>query len=135
MSIFLGLRNDRGLSDGEIEYCVLAWRILCGEDQRILILDEAGIDYSRTRFIEDTNVVYLGANAYPGEGFSANSRMSDKWRESFDYMVSVEFERVVSQWIKNLSSSNDTSEIPDWARASGLYDAIKNGSVVTAAAV
>jgi hypothetical protein len=34
------------------------------------------MDGSRTRFIEEMNVVYLGANAYPGEGFSANSRMS-----------------------------------------------------------
>jgi hypothetical protein len=76
MSIFLGRRNLRGLSDREIEYCVLAWDILCGEDARILMLDNAGIDNSNTRFVEDLNVVYLGADAYPGEGFSANSRMS-----------------------------------------------------------
>lgn len=76
MSIFLGRRNHRGLSGSEIDYCILAWNILCGEDQRTLILDEARTDHSRTRFIEDVNVVYLGANAYPGEGFSANSRMS-----------------------------------------------------------
>jgi hypothetical protein len=59
---------------------------------------------------------------------------ADKWK-TFDYMAGVEFERLVSQWIKDLSNSNDTSKIPDWARASGLYDAIKNGSVVTEAAV
>ena len=76
MSIFLGRRNERGLTDHEIEFCVLAWRVLCGKNQRPLILDEATIDHSLTRFSEDLNVVYLGANAYPGEGFSANSRMS-----------------------------------------------------------
>jgi hypothetical protein len=76
MSIFLGRRNHRGLTKGEVEYCVLAWNILCGENQRVLILDEARIEYSNTRFVEDRNVVYLGADAYPGEGFSANSRMS-----------------------------------------------------------
>jgi hypothetical protein len=76
MSIFLGRRNHRGLTDHEIEYCVLAWNILCGENQRTLILDEARLDYSATRFVEDMSVVYLGANAYPGDGFSANSRMS-----------------------------------------------------------
>jgi hypothetical protein len=76
MSIFLGKRNHRALSEREIEYCVLAWNILCGKDERTLIVDEARIDHSSTRFIEDMNVIYLGANAYPGEGFSANSRMS-----------------------------------------------------------
>lgn len=76
MSIFLGRRNERGLSDREIEYCVLAWNILCGDDRRILIVDEARTDHSMTRFVENLNLVYLGANAYPGEGFSANSRMS-----------------------------------------------------------
>jgi len=76
MSIFLGRRNHRGLTDHQIEYCVNAWDFLCGKNQRALILDEARIDQSLTRFIEDLNVVYLGANAYPGEGFSANSRMS-----------------------------------------------------------
>ena len=76
MSIFLGKRNNQGLTDREIEYCVLTWDFLCGENRRTLVLDEARIDHSRTRFVEDLNVVYLGANAYPGEGFSANSRMS-----------------------------------------------------------
>lgn len=60
---------------------------------------------------------------------------ADEWRESLDYISAIEFERLVSEWIKDLSNSNDTSKIPDWARASGLYDAIKNGSVVTEAAV
>jgi hypothetical protein len=76
MSIFLGRRNERRLSDREIEYCVLAWSILCGEDQKTLVLNEARMDRSSTRFVEQSNLVSLGADAYPGEGFSANSRMS-----------------------------------------------------------
>lgn len=76
MSIFLGRRNTVGLSEREIDYCLRAWEVLCGELPRTLILDEAGTDHSRTRFVEDSDVVYLGADAYPGEGFSANSRMS-----------------------------------------------------------
>jgi|SRR5882724_5163490 hypothetical protein len=60
---------------------------------------------------------------------------ADKWRQSFDHMSGVEFERLVSQWIKDLSNSNDTSKIPEWAQVSGLYEAIKNGSVVTEASV
>ena len=59
----------------------------------------------------------------------------DKWRDSFESQSGFEFERLVSEWIKDLSSSNDASHIPDWAQASGLYDAIKNGSVVTEASV
>lgn len=60
---------------------------------------------------------------------------ADKWRQSLENMSGNEFERLVSEWIKDLSKSSDTSKIPDWAQASGLYDAIKNGSVVTEAAV
>jgi hypothetical protein len=60
---------------------------------------------------------------------------ADKSNTSNDYMSGDEFERLVSEWIKYLSSSNDSSKIPDWAQASGLYDAIKNGSVITEASV
>lgn len=59
----------------------------------------------------------------------------EKWRNSFEPMSGLEFERLVSEWIKDLSNSNDTSKIPDWARTSGLYEAIRNGSVVMEAAV
>lgn len=59
----------------------------------------------------------------------------DKGRQSFEHVSGVEFERLVSEWIKNLSHSKDTSNIPEWAQASGLYEAIKNGSVVTEASV
>ena len=55
---------------------MLAWNILGGEDQKRLNLDEARLGGSRTRFDERLDRVYLGADAYPGKGFSANSRMS-----------------------------------------------------------
>jgi hypothetical protein len=76
MSIFEGKRNERALSDRDIERCVLAWEVLCGTERRLLVVDEAKQDHSRTRFVENTSVVYLGANAYPGEGSFANQRMS-----------------------------------------------------------
>jgi hypothetical protein len=60
---------------------------------------------------------------------------ADNWKQSFEPMSGIEFERLVSEWIKDLSHSSDTSKIPEWAQASGLYDAIKNGSVVTEASV
>ncbi|MFN7413959.1 MAG: hypothetical protein ACK5RT_08635 [Dolichospermum sp.] len=76
MSLYLGQRNRNGLTDRPIEYCIEAWQVLCGDEDRILITDEANINSSRTRFVEDRNVVYLGADAYPGNNSSANSRMS-----------------------------------------------------------
>jgi hypothetical protein len=76
VSLFFGQRNRVGLTDRQIEYCALAWQVLCGDEVRILITDEAIRDGSRTRFVEDRNVVYLGADAYPVNGVSANSRMS-----------------------------------------------------------
>ena len=76
MSLYLGQRNRNGLTDRQIEYCIEALQVLCGDEDRILITDEANINSSRTRFVEDRNVVYLGADAYPGNNSSANSRMS-----------------------------------------------------------
>ncbi|AFW93718.1 hypothetical protein VB638_11955 [Dolichospermum sp. UHCC 0684] len=76
MSLYLGQRNRNGLTDRQIEYCIEAWQVLCGDEDRILITDEANINSSRTRFVEDRNVVDLGADAYPGNNSSANSRMS-----------------------------------------------------------
>ena len=74
--MFLGRRNSTGLTERQIEYCLLAWAVLCGDEPRTLVTDEADLDSSRTRFVEDRNVTYLGADAFPGKGPSANSRMS-----------------------------------------------------------
>lgn len=60
---------------------------------------------------------------------------ADKWKQSLERMSGVEFEKLVSEWIKDLSNSNDASKIPEWAQKSGLYEAIKNGSVITEASV
>ncbi|WP_016953474.1 hypothetical protein [Anabaena sp. PCC 7108] len=76
MSFLFGLRNRNGLTDRQIEYCIEAWQVLCGDEGRILITNGAKIYSSSTRFVEGKNVVYLGADAYPGNNSSANSRMS-----------------------------------------------------------
>ena len=69
-------RNRHGLRAGQIEYCQEAWAVLCGDEPVALDTSEAGQNGSRTRFNEDRNLVILGADAYPGEGVDANSRMS-----------------------------------------------------------
>jgi hypothetical protein len=76
MSMFLGRRNRTGLTVKQIEYCLFVWEVLSSESPRILLTDEAHLDGSRTRFVENRNVIYLGADVYPGYGTSANSRMS-----------------------------------------------------------
>lgn len=72
----LGARNRIGLTDHEIEHCLLTWRFLCGRFKRELDPSEASRHGSRTRYDERRRVVILGADAYPGTGQSANSRMS-----------------------------------------------------------
>lgn len=47
-----------------------------GEARRPLDLSEAARHGSRTRYDADRHLVILGANAYPGTGQSANSRLS-----------------------------------------------------------
>jgi len=69
-------RNQHGLQPGQIEYCREAWAVLCGNEPVPLDVSQAGENGSRTRFNEDRNLVILGADAYPGTGVDANSRMS-----------------------------------------------------------
>lgn len=69
-------RNQYGLQAGQIEYCREAWAVLCGGEHVPLETSEAVQNGSRTRFNEDRNRVILGADAYPGTGVDANSRMS-----------------------------------------------------------
>lgn len=68
-------RNQAGLTDTQIEYCLEVWEILRG-DIPIANIPEARQHFSRTRFNEDQNKVFLGADAFPGDGVDANSRMS-----------------------------------------------------------
>lgn len=74
--MFLGNRNKEGLSERQINYCVEAWQVLCGERQVTLSIEEATKYGSRTRFVEDKRALILGADAYPGVGPGANSRLS-----------------------------------------------------------
>jgi hypothetical protein len=70
-------RNQIGLTQRQIEFCLQAWELLCeGASQRKLVISKAAQHGSCTYFSENDNVVYLGANVYPGEGIDANSRMS-----------------------------------------------------------
>ena len=69
-------RNQTSLTEKQIEYCVEAWAVLCADVSIELDTSEAMQHSSRTRFNEDQNKVLLGADAFPGEGVDANSRMS-----------------------------------------------------------
>ena len=69
-------RNQAGLTDTQIEYCLEVWEILRGDLPISLDISEARQNFSRTRFNEDQNKVFLGADAFPGDGVDANSRMS-----------------------------------------------------------
>src|SRR5581483_9477018 len=69
-------RNQAGLTDTQIEYCLEVWEILRGDIPITLDIAEAQQNFSRTRFNEDQNKVFLGADAFPGGGVDANSRMS-----------------------------------------------------------
>jgi hypothetical protein len=68
-------RNTVGLSIRQIEYCAMAWTALCGDEMVELDSTLAHEHASRTRFQENEEKVYLGADAYPGGGNDANSRM------------------------------------------------------------
>ena len=72
----LGARNRIGLTEHQIEHCQETWEFLCGRAKRELDPSEAHRHGSRTRYDERRRAVILGADAYPGTGQSANSRMS-----------------------------------------------------------
>ena len=69
-------RNQVGLTDKQIEYCMEVWTILRANQPILLDVSEARQNFSRTRFNETQHTVFLGADAFPGEGIDANSRMS-----------------------------------------------------------
>lgn len=74
--MILAGRNHVGLTEREIGYCLRAWELLCGENRRVLVITDANIHSSRTRFNEINGLVHLGADVKPGIGSEANSRMS-----------------------------------------------------------
>ncbi len=69
-------RNGVGLTEYQVERCKMAWDILCRGRRVPFDTAEASLHNSRTRFNEDRQVVFLGADAYAGMGLDANSRMS-----------------------------------------------------------
>jgi hypothetical protein len=60
--MILASRNQVGLTETEIERCVEAWKVLCGDTERELVTTEASRHSSRTRFNETDRKVYLGAD-------------------------------------------------------------------------
>jgi hypothetical protein len=73
---FTAGRNQRGLTEKQIAYCVKVWAVLCA-DQPIALETSEALQYaSRTRFNEVQNAVFLGADAWPGDGIDANARLS-----------------------------------------------------------
>jgi hypothetical protein len=73
---FTAGRNQIGLTEKQIAYCIEAWDVLCA-DQPIAFNTSEAVHYaSRTRCHEAQNMVFLGADALPGDGFDANARLS-----------------------------------------------------------
>jgi hypothetical protein len=73
---FTAGRNQIGLTEKQIAYCVEVWAALCA-DQPIALRTSEAVQYaSRTRFHETQNTVLLGADVLPGDGVDANARLS-----------------------------------------------------------
>lgn len=72
----LGARNYIGLTEEQIQRCKETWEFLCGRSEIQLDTSAAWQHGSRTRYDERRREVILGADAYPGSGTSANSRLS-----------------------------------------------------------
>ncbi len=69
-------RNSSGLTDKQIDSATNAWNLLCGEIQVPFDTIEASQPFSKTRFNETQYKVFLGADAFPGNGVNASSRLS-----------------------------------------------------------
>lgn len=86
-------RNKMGLSEGQVEYCLEAWSLICGSMRIELDVSTARASGSRTRFSETDECVYLGADSYPGDGSTANPRMSTLACLAHELAHSVRFHR------------------------------------------
>jgi hypothetical protein len=69
-------RNQAGLSAATIAHCREIWELLGGNSVCEFECNEAHNDNTQTRFVENSNVVVLGADVLPGKGTIARSRMS-----------------------------------------------------------
>jgi len=56
-------RNQSGLTEQQVDYCMEAWAVRCADLPARLDLSEATRNFSRTRFSEEQNKVFLGADA------------------------------------------------------------------------
>lgn len=75
--LVLTSRNQHGLDPAQIRRCVQYWEALGGAERWPLDTREAGLHGSKTRFVEEAGVVFLGADVYPGRDRAlARSRMS-----------------------------------------------------------
>ncbi len=74
--MMLDRRNQNGLSPKQIDYCVLVWEVLGGDDVCTLDTTRASTHSSNTHFAQANNRVYLGADVYPGTGVSPRCSMS-----------------------------------------------------------
>ena len=70
------MRNTVGLTARQIEQCQLVWEVLSGNDVCPLDVSEAHLHNSRSRYVEGTKCVKLGADALPGPGVGARTPMS-----------------------------------------------------------
>ena len=70
------LRNKLALTEYQMKKCGLAWEVLGGSGWVELDVGRATAHCSLTCYNEGDRTVYLGADAYPGSGTEANSRMS-----------------------------------------------------------
>jgi hypothetical protein len=73
---FTAGRNQIGLTERQIAYCVEAWAVLCADRPIAFDTSEAVQYASRTRFDEAQHTVFLGADALPEDGIDANARLS-----------------------------------------------------------
>jgi hypothetical protein len=76
---------------------------------------------------------YDRAADYSASAKSIVKKYSKAMEIPSENMTPKEFEMLISQWLKDLISNEDTSKVPDWATKSGLYDAIKEGKLVVEA--
>ncbi len=71
-----GNRNQVGLSERQIENCLLFWEVIGGNEICELDTSDAHNHNILTRFVINDEKVKLGCDAYPGSGSDARSRMS-----------------------------------------------------------
>lgn len=78
---------------------------------------------------EDTSDIFERPADYPFDAKNTIRNYANKKEISPEEMSPQEFELLVSDWLKDLVNSQSPEDSLDWANKSGLFEAIKNGSV------